>query len=98
MEIDTTTLTLLTSVLSSTTVRKLFTTIANSRIAEKSLLKQANPEPDQALDALKEADLITSRREGQQIWYALNTTVVQDVMSWAMDLLSENGKRGTKKK
>ena len=47
---------------------------------------------------LKEADLITSRREGQQIWYALNTTVVQDVMSWAMDLLSENGKRGTKKK
>jgi DNA-binding transcriptional ArsR family regulator len=38
---------------------------------------------------LKEADLITSRREGQQIWYALNTTVVQDLMAWAMDLLGE---------
>ena len=36
---------------------------------------------------LKDADLITSRRDGQQIWYALNTTVVQDLMAWAMDLI-----------
>jgi DNA-binding transcriptional ArsR family regulator len=43
---------------------------------------------------LKEADLITSRREGQQIWYGLNTTVVQDVMAWAMDLLGEGSKKG----
>jgi ArsR family transcriptional regulator, arsenate/arsenite/antimonite-responsive transcriptional repressor len=35
---------------------------------------------------LKDADLITSRREGQQIWYGLNTTVVQDIMAWVMDL------------
>ncbi len=38
---------------------------------------------------LKEADLITSRRESQQIWYTLNTSVVQELMSWAMDLLKE---------
>src|SRR5579871_4329967 len=36
---------------------------------------------------LKEADLLTSRRDGQQIWYGLNTTVVQDLMAWAMDLI-----------
>jgi len=36
---------------------------------------------------LKDADLITSRRDGQQIWYGLNTTVVQDLMAWAMDLI-----------
>ncbi len=42
---------------------------------------------------LKEADLLTSRRDGQQIWYGLNTTVVQDLMSWAIDLL-----RGTQEK
>jgi len=36
---------------------------------------------------LKEADLLTSRREGQQIWYGLNTTVVQDLMAWTMDLV-----------
>jgi len=35
---------------------------------------------------LAEADLITRRREGQTIWYGLNTTVLQDVLSWMMDL------------
>lgn len=35
---------------------------------------------------LKAAELITSRRDGQTIWYALNTTVVEDVLAWALDL------------
>jgi DNA-binding transcriptional ArsR family regulator len=41
---------------------------------------------------LKEADLITSRREGQQIWYGLNTTVVQDLMAWAIRLVGDSKK------
>jgi ArsR family transcriptional regulator len=51
---------------------------------------------------LKDADLLTSRRDGQQIWYGLNTTVVQDLMAWAMDLMRsdeskpKNDKRGAK--
>jgi ArsR family transcriptional regulator, arsenate/arsenite/antimonite-responsive transcriptional repressor len=35
---------------------------------------------------LTQADLITRRREGQTIWYALNTTVLQDVVAWALDI------------
>jgi ArsR family transcriptional regulator len=35
---------------------------------------------------LKEAGLVTSRRQGQVIWYALNTTVLQDVLAWSMDM------------
>jgi len=42
---------------------------------------------------LKEADLLTSRRDGQQIWYGLNTTVVQDLLAWAMDLIRGQGGR-----
>jgi ArsR family transcriptional regulator len=42
---------------------------------------------------LKDADLISRRRDGQQIWYSLNTTVVQDLMAWTMDLV-----RGGKEK
>jgi DNA-binding transcriptional ArsR family regulator len=45
---------------------------------------------------LKEADLLSSRREGQTIWYGLNTTVVQDVMAWAMDLIRGEDKEATK--
>jgi DNA-binding transcriptional ArsR family regulator len=36
---------------------------------------------------LKEADLIVSRREGQQIIYSLNTTVAQDLLAWLWELL-----------
>ncbi len=43
---------------------------------------------------LKEADLLTSRRDGQTIWYGLNTTVVQDLMAWAMDLMGGNDDKG----
>jgi len=35
---------------------------------------------------LKDAGLITSRREGQTIWYALNTTVLEDVLAWTLDM------------
>ena len=45
---------------------------------------------------LKEAELITSRREGQQIWYGLNTTVVEDLMAWAMQLISDGRRKGAK--
>ena len=47
---------------------------------------------------LKEADLISSRRNGQQIWYSLNTTVAQDAISWVMDLVERSAnKRGKRK-
>ncbi len=36
---------------------------------------------------LKEAGLVKSRREGQQIFYSLNTTVMEDVVSLFMDLV-----------
>lgn len=47
---------------------------------------------------LKDADLLTSRREGQQIWYGLNTTVVQDLMAWAMDLIGDDRNGANKKR
>ena len=47
---------------------------------------------------LKEADLIRSRREGQQIWYSVNTTVVEDVLAWAIDLVGRAKGNGGKQR
>jgi DNA-binding transcriptional ArsR family regulator len=46
---------------------------------------------------LKEAELITSRREGQQIWYRLNTTVAQDAVTWVMNLIERGAKKPREK-
>ena len=45
------------------------------------------PSMSHHFSVLKEADFIKSRREGQQIWYSLNTTVIQDVVRWVLDLI-----------
>lgn len=50
---------------------------------------------------LKEAGLVKSRREGQQIFYSLNTTVVEDVVGLFLDLFQpaeKNGKPPTSRK
>jgi hypothetical protein len=38
---------------------------------------------------LKRADLVGSRRDGQQIYYFLNTTVMQDVLAMIWDLFGD---------
>jgi ArsR family transcriptional regulator, arsenate/arsenite/antimonite-responsive transcriptional repressor len=55
------------------------------------------PSMSHHFSVLKDADLITSRREGQQIWYGLNTTVVQDFLAWGLDLLNKDVLNGARK-
>ena len=43
---------------------------------------------------LKEADLIFSRRDGQQIYYSLNTTVLEDVLRSLWDHLGLRNSKG----
>jgi len=69
--------------------------ITAGALAEK--FDMSKPAMSHHFNVLKDADLITSRREGQQIWYGLNTTVVQDLMAWAMQLAG-NGKKSRGKK
>ena len=46
---------------------------------------------------LKAADLVHARRQGQQIYYALNTTVVQDFLAVIWDLFAGAGRGGEAK-
>ena len=41
------------------------------------------------LSVLKEADLIRDTREGKFIYYELNTSVLEEVMLWLVDLKGE---------
>ena len=41
------------------------------------------------LSELKDADLVRSRRDGQFIRYSLNTTALDDLMMWLVNLREE---------
>src|SRR5262249_54521235 len=50
----------------------------------------SKPSVSHHFSVLKQADLITSRREGQQIYYSLNTTVVEDLLTGILNLFSQS--------
>ncbi len=45
------------------------------------------PSMSHHFSVLKQADLVASRRGGQQIYYSLNTTVFQEVIAAVLELL-----------
>ena len=42
----------------------------------------SGPSISHHLDILKQAGLVTALKEGQYIFYSLNTTVVDEIMKW----------------
>jgi len=62
-------------------------------LAEHFEKRMSKPSMSHHFAVLKTADLITARREGQQIYYALNTTVIEDVVALIWDLFP--GRSGT---
>ncbi|TXK76894.1 winged helix-turn-helix transcriptional regulator [Paenibacillus sp. N3.4] len=51
--------------------------------------QMTKPSISHHLNALKAAKLILDERQGQHIMYSLNTTVVQEVMGWFMDMIKK---------
>lgn len=47
------------------------------------------PSMSHHFSVLKQADLVASRRSGQQIYYSLNATVFQEIMAAVMELLPD---------
>jgi ArsR family transcriptional regulator, arsenate/arsenite/antimonite-responsive transcriptional repressor len=63
-------------------------------IAER--FEMTKPTMSHHFAVLREADLVTSRRDRQTIWYALNTSVLEDVIAWAVDLAGRRKEGGRK--
>ena len=53
----------------------------------------SKPSMSHHFSVLKDAGLILSRRDGTNIYYSLNTTVLQDVVTWVVDLFEDGRKR-----
>jgi len=46
----------------------------------------SKPSISHHLDLLKRADLISSEKKGQFVFYSLNTTILEDLLSWILTL------------
>jgi ArsR family transcriptional regulator, repressor of sdpIR and other operons len=76
--------------LADPTRREILRLLAGGEMSAGALAERfemTKPTVSHHFSVLKEAELIISRREGQQVIYALNTTVAQDVLAWLWDLL-----------
>jgi DNA-binding transcriptional ArsR family regulator len=51
-------------------------------IAEQ--FKISFPSISHHLDLLKQAKLVTSEKDGQYVYYSLNTTVVDEILKWLL--------------
>ncbi len=56
-------------------------------IVEK--FKISGPSISHHLDLLKQAKLVVAEKEGQFIYYSLNTTVVDEIMKWFIQFKSK---------
>jgi DNA-binding transcriptional ArsR family regulator len=56
-------------------------------------LKVTKPSISHHLNALKHAGLIQDERQGQFIKYSLNTTVIQEVLGWFLELTNSGDAR-----
>ncbi len=82
--------------LADPTRRKILRLLHDKEMTAGQLAEQFDisaPSMSHHFNVLKQADLIFARRNGQQIYYSLNTTVFQDMMAVLLDLFTQNGDR-----
>ena len=73
--------------LSDPTRRKILDLLKSKDLTAGEIADQfdmSKPSISQHLKILKAADLIEDEKQGQYIYYHLNTTVFQELISWAM--------------
>ncbi|WP_340005059.1 autorepressor SdpR family transcription factor [Paenibacillus sp. FSL K6-0276] len=58
----------------------------------------SKPSISHHLNALKHADLVQDERKGQFIMYSLNTTVLEEVLGWLLELTGTGKQTETKSK
>jgi len=92
MEVD---LNTLFKALNDTTRREILELLKEKDLTAGEIADQFNiskPSISHHLDLLRQAGLVVSVKEGQYIYYSLNTTVMDDMLKWIMNLQSKKNK------
>ncbi len=50
----------------------------------------SRPSISHHLDLLRQAGLVSSRKEGQFVYYEMNTSIVEDLLHWVIQLKDRN--------
>jgi DNA-binding transcriptional ArsR family regulator len=83
--------------LSDPTRREILRLLSRGEMTAGELAEQfdmTKPSVSHHFAVLKAADLIDSRRDGKQVYYFLNTTVTEDLLTWVWDLFGRERKPG----
>jgi DNA-binding transcriptional ArsR family regulator len=78
--------------LNDPTRRKILELLLARDMTAGEIIEQFNisgPSISHHLDLLKQAKLVTAEKEGQFIYYSLNTTVVDEIMKWFLQFKSK---------
>jgi len=78
--------------LADPTRRKVLRLLGGGELTAGQLSSHFNisaPSMSHHFNILKNADLVFVRRDGQQLYYSLNTTVFQDLMAVLLDIFSQ---------
>lgn len=73
--------------------REILNLLKNGRMSAGEITQHfdvTNASISRHLSVLKDADLVRDTREGQFIYYELNTSVLEDIMLWINDLKGGN--------
>ncbi|MEO7306883.1 MAG: autorepressor SdpR family transcription factor [Ferruginibacter sp.] len=78
--------------LNDPTRRKILEMLLNKDMTAGEIVEEFNisgPSISHHLDLLKQAKLVVAEKEGQFIYYSLNTTVVDEIMKWFLQFKSK---------
>lgn len=82
--------------LNDQTRRDILSLLKEKDLSAGEIVEQFNisgPSISHHLDLLKQANLVKTSKNGQYIYYSLNTTVVDEIMGWLMQFKSKKGKK-----
>ncbi len=81
--------------LNDATRREILEMLQKKDLTAGEIVNQFNisfPSISHHLDLLKQAKLVTTKKEGQFVYYSLNTTVMDDILKWIMQFKPKKNK------